>query len=48
MWREMSWNKLNYSNKNRLIVEEYDEKQDKEFNEKYGLDINEEFLDWEE
>lgn len=48
MWREISWNRYNYSNQNRLIVEEYNEDLDKEFEEEFGLDIDEELVDWEE
>ena len=45
MWQEMSYRKYDYSNKNRLIEEEYNEELDKVFEEKYGIDMN---IDWEE
>lgn len=44
-WVEMSYNRLNYINKNRLIEEEYNEKLDETFEEEYGIDMN---IDWEE
>lgn len=44
-WFEMSYNRLNYINKNRLIEEEYNEKLDETFEEEYGIDMN---IDWEE
>lgn len=44
----MSWNKFDYSNKNRFIIEEYNEDLDKKFEEEFGLDIDEELVDWEE
>lgn len=44
-WVEMSYNRLNYINKNRLIEEEYNEELDEMFEEEYGIDMN---IDWEE
>lgn len=44
-WQEMSYNRFNYTNKNRLIEEEYNEELDETFEEKYGIDMN---IDWEE
>lgn len=45
MWKEMSYRKYNYSNKNRLIEEEYNEELDKTFENQYGIEMN---IDWEE
>lgn len=39
-WQEMSYNRLNYMNKNRLIEEEYNEELDEAFDNEYGLDMN--------
>lgn len=44
-WQEMSYNRFNYTNKNRLIEEEYNEELDETFEEEYGIDMN---IDWEE
>lgn len=44
-WKEMSYNRFNYANKNRLIEEEYNEELDETFEEEYGIDMN---TDWEE
>lgn len=44
-WKEMSYNRFNYTNKNRLIEEEYNEELDETFEEEYGIDMN---IDWEE
>lgn len=45
IWNEMSYNRYDYNNKNRLIVEEYNEKLDLEFRNKYEIDVN---IEWEE
>lgn len=44
-WQEMSYNRFNYTNKNRLIEEEYNEELDETFERDYGIDMN---IDWEE
>lgn len=44
-WKEMSYNRFNYENKNRLIEEEYNEELDETFEKEYGIDMN---IDWEE
>lgn len=44
-WQEMSYNRFNYTNKNRLIEEEYNEELDETFEKEYGIDMN---IDWEE
>ena len=44
-WQEMSYNRFDYINKNRLIEEEYNEELDETFEEEYGIDMN---IDWEE
>lgn len=44
-WQEMSYNRFNYINKNRLIEEEYNEELDETFERDYGIDMN---IDWEE
>lgn len=44
-WQEMSYNRFNYINKNRLIEEEYNEELDETFEKEYGIDMN---IDWEE
>lgn len=38
-WVELSYNRYDYSNKNRLIEEEYNEELDKKFEEEYGIDM---------
>lgn len=43
-WQEMSYNRFNYTNKNRLIEEEYNEELDETFEKEYGIDMN---IDWE-
>lgn len=45
VWKEISYRKYNYLNKNRLIEEEYNEELDELFEEEYGIDMN---IDWEE
>lgn len=44
-WQELSYNKYNYLNKNRLFEEEYNEELDKLFEEEHGIEMN---IDWEE
>lgn len=44
-WFEMSYNRFDYTNKNRLIEEEYNEELDETFEKEYGIDMN---IDWEE
>lgn len=44
-WVEMSYNRFDYTCKNRLIEEEYNEKLDEKFEEEYGIDMN---INWEE
>lgn len=45
IWIEMSYHKYDFTNKNRLIEEEYNEELDKNFNDRYEIDMN---IDWEE
>ena len=44
-WQEMSYNRFNYTNKNRLIEEEYNKELDIAIEKEYGIDMN---IDWEE
>ena len=44
-WKEMSYNRFDYINKNRLIEEAYNEELDETFEEEYGIDMN---IDWGE
>lgn len=48
MWKEFSYNRYDFTYKNRIIAEEYNEELDDKFEEQYGLDISKEFVDWEE